>query len=62
MARNRLVYFEPKYVELDGRIRMIEFAGPPNYENIRNGDTDETGPYLILNHPIDVQLIPKSQK
>jgi hypothetical protein len=42
-------------------IRRIQFAGPPNYESIKNGDADETGPYLILSHPIDVQLIPKLQ-
>src|SRR5205814_7977358 len=59
MARNHLVYFEPKYVELNGVIRTLQFAGPPNYESIKNGDADETGPYLILNNPIDVQLAPK---
>lgn len=61
MAKNQLVYFEPKYVELNGVIRTLQFAGPPNYESIKNGDKDETGPYLILNHPIDAQLIPKLQ-
>lgn len=61
MAKNQLVYFEPKYVELNGTIKTLQFAGPPNYESIKNGDADETGPYLILNNPIDVQLIPKLQ-
>ena len=59
MAKNQLVYFEPRYVELNGVIRTLQFAGPPNYESIKNGDADETGPYLILNNPIDVQLVPK---
>lgn len=59
VAKNQLVYFEPKFVELNGVIRTLQFAGPPNYESVKNGDKDETGPYLILNHPIDVQLLPK---
>ena len=61
MAKNQLVYFEPKYVEINGVIRTLQFPGPPNYESIKNGDADETGPYLLLNNPIDVTLIPKFQ-
>jgi len=61
MAKNQLVYFEPKHVELIGVIKKLQFAGPPNYESLKNGDKDETGPYLILNNPVDVQLAPKSR-
>ena len=61
IAQNKLVYFEPEHVELSGVIKNMQFAGPPNYESIKDGDKDETGPYLILNNPIDVQLAPKSR-
>lgn len=61
IAKNQLVYFEPQLVELNGVIKMLTFPGPPNYENTKNGDADETGPYLILNNPIDVRLVPKVQ-
>ncbi len=53
---NQTVYFEPKAVDLEGTIVTLKFPGPPNYESIKNGDRDETGPYLILNNPIDIKL------
>lgn len=53
---NQTVYFEPKNVELEGTIVTLKFPGPPNYESIKNGDRDETGPYLILHNPIDIKL------
>ena len=53
---NQTVYFEPRTVELTGTIVTLKFPGPPNYESIKNGDRDETGPYLILNNPIDIKL------
>jgi hypothetical protein len=53
-----LVYYEPKFVELTGVIKTLVFPGPPNFESIKNGDADETGPYLILNSPIDIDLVP----
>jgi len=53
---NQIVYFEPRTVELEGIIVTLKFPGPPNYESIKNGDRDETGPYLILNNPIDIKL------
>ena len=61
IAKNQFVYYEPKSVELNGTIITLKFPGPPNYESIKNGDADETGPYLILNNPIDVRLVPKVQ-
>src|SRR3990167_2563798 len=61
IAKNQSVYFEPKVVELEGAIRTLKFPGSPNYESIKNGDADETGPYLILNNPIDIKLVPKMQ-
>lgn len=56
ISENRIVYYEPKLVELTGTIKRLTFPGPPNYESIRKGDENETGPYLILKDPIDVVL------
>lgn len=56
VAKNRVVYYEPKFVELTGTIKRLTFPGPPNYESIRRGDANETGPYLILKKSIDVVL------
>lgn len=61
IAKNQEVYFEPKNVELTGVIVMLEFPGPPNYESIKNGDKAETGPYLILNNPIDIKPMQNAQ-
>lgn len=61
VAKTPHVFFEPVVVKLEGTIRTLKFPGPPNYESIKNGDADETGPYLILNNPIDIQLVPKIQ-
>jgi len=58
---NQTVYFEPKVVELDGTIITLKFPGPPNYESIKDGDRDETGPYFILNNPIDIKPTPNIQ-
>ena len=39
--------YEPATVNLKGKITRKTFAGPPNYENVKKGDTPE--PYWILN-------------
>src|SRR3990167_9100760 len=61
IAKNQVVYFEPTLVELSGVIKTLQFPGPPNYESIKKGDRDESGPYLILDNPIDIELTPKIQ-
>lgn len=61
IAKNKVAYFEPTLAELNGVIKTLQFPGSPNYENIKNGDRDETGPYLILDKPIDIKLTPKIQ-
>lgn len=61
LAKNQEVYFEPKNVVLKGVIVMLKFPGPPNYESIKNGDKDETGPYLLLTNPIDIKLPENAQ-
>ncbi len=38
--------YEPAAVNLKGKITRKTFAGPPNYENVKKGDTPE--PYWIL--------------
>lgn len=58
---NRLEYYEPKQVQLAGVINIIVSPGPPNYESIKNGNTSETGYYLILDNPIDVDLLPNKR-
>ncbi len=40
--------YSPAIVKLSGRLERLTFAGPPNYEDVRNGDQPETGFYLSL--------------
>lgn len=61
LAKNQIVYFEPKVSTLSGTIIILTFAGQPNYQNIKDGDAKETGAYLVLNEPVDVKLVPKTQ-
>jgi hypothetical protein len=58
MAKNQAVYYEPNPVTLIGFVKHITFPGPPNYESIKEGDLNETGPYLILKNPIDAYPAP----
>ncbi len=37
---------------------MLKFPGSPNYTSIKEGDRDETGPYLVLTATIDIQSNP----
>lgn len=60
-AKNQVLYFEPKVVELSGFIKTLTFPGASNYESIKNGDAIETAQYLVLNQPYDVRLLPKTQ-
>ena len=47
-----LAHGEPK--ELTGWLEYVIFAGPPNFEDVQNGDTPEPNFVLQLNHPICV--------
>lgn len=58
-AKNKTVYYEPSITKLTGIINIKVSPGPPNYENIKQGDAAETGYYLILDQPVDVDLLPK---
>lgn len=62
VANNQLVYFEPRSVELKGVVKKLAFPGPPNYTSLRDGDTNESGRYLILQGPIDVDLAPGEEQ
>jgi len=53
-----LVYYQPETVDLTGIVQVKTFPGPPNYYDIKKGDVPETCGYLILEHPIDVDLKP----
>jgi hypothetical protein len=61
VAKNKVVYYEPKLVDLSGYIITLKYPGPPNYESIKNGDAEEIGAYLILNKPIDIKTLAKVQ-
>ncbi len=52
--------YEPATVTLDGTITAKTFAGPPNYENIENGDEPETSWVLHLASPVCVNADEKT--
>lgn len=58
IAKNKLVYYQPQSIELEGFIKILTYPGAPNYESIKNGDTVEKGAYLILKAPIDIDYVP----
>ncbi len=60
-AKNKTYHYEPESVELVGIIDRQTFAGPPNYESIKQGDLIETGRYLRLEEPIDIEASNKDQ-
>jgi hypothetical protein len=61
LAKNQIVYFEPKISELSGTIAILILPGAPNYLSIKNGDEAEIGAYLVLDKPVDVKLGHKVQ-
>lgn len=46
-------FYAPVQETLVGTVKKITFAGPPNYDDINEGDSPETCPYLILDNPVD---------
>lgn len=56
LANNQTLYYEPRLVTLTGIIKILKFPGPPNYTSIKDGDSEETGAYLLLEKPIDVAI------
>jgi len=57
-ASNQVVYFEPKEATLTGVVTILTFPGPPNYQSIKGGDKAESGPYLVLTKPINIDVVP----
>lgn len=51
-AQAKCFKYEPEVVTVSGKLLRKTFAGPPNYESIRNGDAPETGFYLSVKQPI----------
>jgi hypothetical protein len=47
--------YEPEKVQLTGRLYQKSFPGPPNYEDINNGDKKETYWFIKLKKPICVE-------
>ncbi|WP_454782623.1 DUF4431 domain-containing protein [Legionella sp. WA2022007384] len=62
LANNQTFYYEPNVVELTGIIKILKFPGPPNYTSTKDGDVEETGGYLQLDKPIDVEINPTLKK
>jgi hypothetical protein len=60
-AERPCLKYEPEVVDLQGTVKRVVFPGPPNYENIKNGD--EAEPYWVLYLPkeICVQGDPKDE-
>lgn len=54
LAKNLVLHYKPAVVTLTGIIKIKTFPGAPNYESVEAGDDIESGPYLILDHPIDI--------
>lgn len=47
--------YEPSVVQLTGTIIRKTFPGPPNYTNVKHGDSPERAWFLVLKQPICVQ-------
>ncbi len=58
-ASNPVFTYEPVKVTLSGSLDLQTFPGPPNYENINEGDDIERHFYLKLDSPVDV--IPRKE-
>lgn len=50
----RILQYEPVVVECRGKLRLIYFPGPPNYESIKDGDAREGVYILELDEPFDI--------
>jgi hypothetical protein len=50
----RLLRYEPAVVECRGKLRLVYFPGPPNYESIKEGDEREGVYILQLEEPFDI--------
>ncbi len=53
--------YEPAQVTLRGTLSLQDFAGPPNYENVRQGDQLERCWVLTLKRPLRVVAPPNAE-
>ena len=60
-GNNQVLFYQPKIVTVTGIVKTLKFPGPPNYTSIKEGDLDETGSYLLLEKPIDVEMNPQTE-
>lgn len=56
LANNQTLYYEPSTITLTGIIKILKFPGPTNYTSIKDGDANETGSYLFLDRPINIEI------
>lgn len=53
--------YEPSVVTLQGTLSLRNFAGPPNYEDVKKGDRLERYWILTLKNPIRVVASPSDE-
>lgn len=53
--------YEPSVVTLRGTLSLQDFAGPPNYEDVKQGDRLERAWVLVLSTPIKVVASPDDE-
>jgi len=58
----RLLHYEPAVVECGGKLRLVYFPGPPNYESIKDSDEREGVYILELDDPFDIAAAGNSEK
>jgi len=52
--QNKVFNYDPEQVAVSGVIQQVSFPGPPNYENIQQGDAEEIYWILYLDQGIDI--------
>ncbi len=60
-AETACARFEPAITRLDGRLILRDYAGPPNYGSVADGDRLERQWILILDRPLCVAADPDSE-
>ncbi|MEN9723473.1 MAG: hypothetical protein RJB38_1459 [Pseudomonadota bacterium] len=53
--------YEPSVVTLRGTLSLQDFAGPPNYEDVKQGDRLERAWVLVLSSPVRVVASPDDE-
>jgi hypothetical protein len=58
----RVVHYDPAVIQCKGKLRLINFHGPPNYESIKEGDEKEGAFILELDKPFDIEPTHNAQE